>query len=351
MYFPWFVYYLGEKKIKMTIPHSSPTLTNDLVQEFQSIFKTKMLQSSELLTQTTKLFCRRQNLDNLFFTQSGTHALFWILRGYNLQPTDEVILPSYVCQSIYQAILAAGARPVLCDVDDYWLMSKETVEKKLTKNTKAIIVVNLFGIELDCAQFRFPNILVLNDVCQSFDSIKNSKLDHGDCIFFSFGPTKYITAGMGGAFSIINTNKYFHNFLSSDGLSSPLSDLNLILLQNQISEYDTFIKKRKQIANCYIENLKKDLTKEVALHNNSFYRFPIVQRSYGFEIIQKIYLENLISVRRGVDHLIHRGLGISDDMFPNSVKSFNQTLSIPIYPSISDNDLNKIVSVTKEIFS
>ena len=59
--------------------------------------------------------------------------------------------------------------------------------KKITKRTKAIIVVNLFGMALDCTEFDFPNILILNDLCQSFDHLTYPNFNHGDAVFFRLG--------------------------------------------------------------------------------------------------------------------------------------------------------------------
>ena len=333
----------------MTISHSSPTISSSILKELELVIENKILQSKDIYDETTKQFCKKFNLDNIHFTQSGTHALYWLMKGLNFKPIDEVILPTYVCPSIYQAVISVGAKPVLCDTESYWHMSRQSVSKKITKRTKAIIVVNLFGISLDCAEFEFPGIIILNDLCQSFDNLTQPNINYGDAVFFSFGPTKYITAGLGGAFSLINKDIQFKNLLSDEFLGSPLSTFNLTLLQQQIKDYDFFLKRRKEIANSYTDQLSKSLTKNIPPQCNAFYRYPLIQNFEEFELVQARFNEQFISVRRGVDQLIHRSLGMSDDLFPNAVKSFNHTLSIPIYPALTDKEVEHIINVTKKI--
>ena len=333
----------------MAIPHSSPTISSSILNQLQLLFESKILQSEDVYDETAQQFCKKFNLDNIYFTQSGTHALYWLLRGFNFKSHDEIILPTYVCPSIYQAVLSVGAKPVLCDTGDYWHMSRQSVSQKITKRTKAIIVVNLFGMALNCTEFDFPNILILNDLCQSFDHLTYPNFNHGDAVFFSFGPTKYITAGLGGAFSLIKKNIQFNNLLLDKFLGSPLSTLNLTLLQQQIKDYDFFVTRRKEIADSYSNQLSKSLTQNISLQYNAFYRYPLIQNFEQFESIQKKFNKQFISVRRGVDQLIHRGLGMSDDLFPNAVKSFNNTLSIPLYPSLNDKEVERIIITTKKI--
>ena len=110
-----------------------------------------------------------------------------------------------------------------------------------------------------------------------------------------------------------------------------------------------FVTRRKKIAGSYSNQLSKSFTKNISLQYNAFYRYPLIQNFEQFESIQKKFNKQFISVRRGVDQLIHRSLGMSDDLFPNAVKSFNNTLSIPLYPSLTDKEVERIIITTKKI--
>lgn len=329
------------------IPHSQPFIPEGVVPVLTEIIRGGQLQSASYRDEVFGRFSEKFNLDNFFFTQSGTHSLYWILKGLELKPDDEVILPTYVCGTIYQAILTAGAKPVLCDVETYWHMSPRTVREKLTPKTKAIIIVNLFGMSLDCAPFREFGAVLINDVCQSYDNFRQKAIDRGDFAMFSFHPTKFITAGNGGAFSILNKKIPFVNYLENESIGYSVSNVNLAILDQQVKGYDAFLQKRRAIADIYFNAIDPALTRHITRENNVFYRFPLIQSAQFFDGIRTDFEKQGVAVRRGVDALIHRAVGESDAAFPNAIKSFEQTVSIPIYPGLSLDDARYIAGIFK----
>jgi perosamine synthetase len=331
------------------IPHSQPYIESSLLRGIENLFLEKNLQSQEMWDEILRVFKDKFHQDNLYFTQSGSHSLYWIIKGLHLTNEDEVILPTYVCPSLYNAILSAGAKPVLCDIECYWHMSPATVQEKITKNTKAIIIVNLFGMSLDCAQFRYPGIVLINDLCQSFEGLKNKDYDNGDFIIYSFHPTKFITAGNGGGYSLVNPPSYFKNYLEKGCLDFSISNMNILILRQQLELYEEFVSKRKEIAQIYFSSIKKEYTKYIKKDNNAFYRFPLIQNDVSFEEIQESFEKYRVSVKRGVDDLIHRKIGLADDKFPNATLTYGKTVSIPIYPSLSLKDARYIASICSEL--
>lgn len=330
------------------IPHSQPCIPENSMAVLTDLMRSGQLQSISYRDEVLGRFCQKFNLKNFFFTQSGTHALYWILKGLNLKADDEVILPTYVCGTIYNAILAAGAKPVICDVEPYWHMSPRTVKDKITDNTKAIIVVNLFGMTLDCASFREFNTVLINDVCQSFDQLREKNTDRGDFVMFSFHPTKFITAGNGGAFSVLNNSISFQNYLDQESIGYSVSNINLAILDKQISSYDNFVQKRQSIADIYFGSIDPEMTRYISRDNNVFYRFPLIQTQEKFDLVRANFETQGIAVRRGVDALIHRTIGLNDSAYPGALQSFEHTVSIPIYPALSVDNARLVASLLKD---
>jgi len=333
------------------IQHSQPFITPLLTDKINSLVLDGDFLSEQVLNRNLAVFKNTFNQNDFYFTQSGTHALYWILKGLGLSSNDEVIMPSYVCPAVYNAILAAGAKPVLCDIDSYWHMSPETVESKVTEHTKAVVLVNLFGMFLDCADFRREGIVLINDLCQAFDVLRDEKRDHGDFVFYSFHPTKFITAASGGGFSQVNQDMEFVNLVDEEHLDSLVSNLNLAILEEQLKLYDSFISRRKEIANVYFEAIAPAHTAHISKTNNAYYRFPLVQESHDFSDLRTAFSERGIKVTKAVDALNHQTNGLDDKGFPNSVNAFNTTLSIPIYPSLQDEEVELIANVTSEILN
>ena len=325
------------------ITHSKPFSSPTNLKRIRSTIAEKSYVSDSYSADVKTKYMARFGLTNLYFTPSGAHALYWIIKGLGLDREDEVIIPTYSCYSIYKAIIAAGAHHVLCDVgESTWLMSADTVEQKLSKKTKAIVLVNLFGFILSCEEFRFnKEVHLINDLCQSPIELMKG-VDYGDFAFYSFHPTKFLNGGGGGAFSILNDLPHFSNHLSNKRLGDPVSNLFLSLLEEQINLYNYFVSRRRKIAASFEKSLGPKLRMKMG-ENKLFFRFPIRQINNSFEEVEAYFFEKGIICRRGVDELTHRIISQSDALYPNAVKNYEQTISVPIYPSMSDEE-SKIIS-------
>lgn len=136
---------------------------------------------------------------------SGTAALHCALTALGVGPGDEVILPAWTWHSGYTAILMTGALPVFAEVDDSFGIDATDIEAKITPNTKAIMVVHLFGAPADMDRIlpiaRRHGIKVLEDVAQSAGGKHRGRRlgSIGDIGIYSFQLHKVITAGEGGA--------------------------------------------------------------------------------------------------------------------------------------------------------
>lgn len=163
----------------------------------------------KLIRQLSKYICS----DYLYLTPSGTDAIANSLRILNLPSEAEVIVPSFCCRAVVDAVIMSGLKPVFCDVSvNNYNISVEDIEKVFTEKTAAVIVVHLFGqpapIDEITNYARQKSIFVIEDAAQAFGGVyKNgAKLGTlGDIGIFSFGYEKIIDAGGGGA---ILTNRH-----------------------------------------------------------------------------------------------------------------------------------------------
>ncbi|NLG49779.1 MAG: aminotransferase class V-fold PLP-dependent enzyme [Chloroflexi bacterium] len=134
----------------------------------------------------------------------GTAALVAAMYGINAGPGDEVILPAYTYVATAAAVIAAGAVPVIAEIDDSLNMDPADLENKITPHTKAVIPVHMRGVpaRMDeiMAVARRHNLLVVEDVAQSNGASYKGKLlgSFGDAACFSFQQYKIITSGEGG---------------------------------------------------------------------------------------------------------------------------------------------------------
>lgn len=146
-------------------------------------------------------------VEQVFTASSGKAALTLILRALkSISPKTEVLIPAYTCFSVPSAIVKAGLRVKLCDIDFATLdFDYKLFEEAVTENTLCVIPSHLFGVPSDLDRIesvcRFRGVYIVEDAAQAMGGVyKGRKLGTiGDVGFFSFGRGKNITCGSGGA--------------------------------------------------------------------------------------------------------------------------------------------------------
>ncbi len=161
-----------------------------------------------------KEFCRKIGGKKCFALHQGRIALFIALKSLEIKKGDEVIVPSYICQSVIESIVLAGGIPVFADsCKENFNISPLSIKEKITKKTKVIIAPHLFGVPCDISEIakiaKGNNLYLIEDCAQCFDVFytKNKKVGSvGDISFFSFGFDKPFSTGEGGMLVVNNLN-------------------------------------------------------------------------------------------------------------------------------------------------
>lgn len=326
------------------ISHSKPHITEEDIYAVKTVLESGMITKGRKVNEFEKQISDYIGTKKTFATGNGTTALILALKALGVKKDDEVILPTYVCRNVMDAVIAVNAIPVVCDIGEFWNMESENVTKKITSRTKAIIVVHIFGITADTYSLMNFGIPVIEDCCQSFGAELNGKKTGsiGTLSMFSFHATKCLTTGEGGAVSSNDENLIdrLSELNNKNYFSSTMSDLQAALGISQLNRYSQMLLERKKIAENYFDNISNPLLSlPTSLKEKSiFFRFPIKTVQLDFEMTRNYFEKNGIHVRRGVDALLHRIREIDDSEFPAATRLFNETLSIPIYPSLTSDE-------------
>ena len=198
---------------------------------------------------------------------NGTDAITIALRALDVRRGDEVVVPSFTFFASVEAIVTAGARPVFCDVDPATRnISYDTVRAALTRRTRAIVAVDLFGSPAPVPDLRAFGVPILEDAAQaagaSLDGRRAGAL--GDAATFSFYPSKNLGAfGDGGAIAtdddhVADLARTLHFHGSRDkrtfehvGYNSRLDELQAAVLRVLLPELDGFAAGRRAAASAY----------------------------------------------------------------------------------------------------
>ena len=205
-------------------------------------------------------------------TSNGTAALILCLKalGIGAAANDEVIVPTYICRSVMQAVEAVGATPVLCDSGEFWNATEATIADRFTARTKAVVTVNIFGISAQLASLRKHPYLIIEDHCQSFGLPEPI---FGVAAFYSFHATKCFTSGEGGAAAFPDREAASRaaKLRADYVVPGALSDLQAALALSQLARYDDMLSRRRKIAKQYFDALPHHLTENFARPNLTTY--------------------------------------------------------------------------------
>lgn len=335
------------------IPHSKPTIGMREQKAVAELLSTGQLAAGNSTALFSAELREALKVNHFFLTSTGTTAEIILLKALNIGKGQEVILPSYVCKSVYEAVLAVEAIPVLCDINEKWVMSYEAVLDKLTERTGAVILVHIFGIDAWDQRFADLNVPVLEDFCQAFGlrSGESSTL-RGLAGFYSFHATKCLTTGEGGGISVNDTDLAANitRLLAGENRSR-FSDYQSVLGLVQTEQYTEFLSRRKEIADHYFSELPEEITAAFlkSAPGSVFFRFPLRIASHLSAELQDFLSTKNIAARKGVDTLLHKSYN-HNSVLPVTEKVFEETLCLPIYPSLTDQEMKHISGSVNQFF-
>lgn len=317
---------------------------------------------------------------------SCTAALQLCLIAWNIGDGDEVITTPMSFCATSNSILHAGATPVFVDVEETTgLINVELIESKITKKTKAIMPVHLYGQMCDMKKIReIANkykLIVIEDAAHCIEGMRDGVRvgQLGDAACFSFYATKNITSGEGGAISVkdlekdellkmlrihgINksamdryTKKYQHWDMPVLGWKYNMDNIHAALLIGQIRRIDSLLTRRDTIYRKY-EEAFSEMTKIQILKTDSESRharhiFTILVNKRD-EILSSLQEKGIgVAVNYRPIHLLKyykEKFGYTEDMFPVAEKIGAATITLPLYPKMGDSEVDYVIKTVKDI--
>lgn len=246
---------------------------------------------------------------------NGTTAIHLAIAALGLKPGDEIIIPDFTIICSASMPILAGLKPVLVDVDKYWCIDPIKIEEKITKKTKAIMPVHMYGNPANIPAIlkiaNKHNLLVIEDACAAHGATVGDKRvgSMGNVGCFSFYASKNMTAGEGGM--VVTNNKEVYEMaklLRSHGFETPrfihrflgfnyrMTDLQAAVAVAQLENIDKKVKKRREIAEYYrklLSDVKEiSFTEDPSWGKSTFWMFGIlIGESFGRnrdEVIEKM---------------------------------------------------------------
>ncbi|WP_066051375.1 UDP-4-amino-4,6-dideoxy-N-acetyl-beta-L-altrosamine transaminase [Robertmurraya korlensis] len=374
------------------LPYGKQVLDEDDIQSVVQVLKSDYLTTGPVIQQFEQDMANLTGAKYAVAFSNGTAALHAACFAAGISEDDEVITTPMTFAASANCVLYQGGKPVFVDIHpDTYNINSMSIKEKITKHTKAIIPVHFTGQPADMDEImkiaRENQLIVIEDAAHALGAMyKNQKIGSiGDMTMFSFHPVKHITTGEGG---IITTNQedfykkliqfrthgitrepnimrenhgpwyYEMQFL---GYNYRITDIQVALGVSQLKKLETFIQKRKQLVELYMEELKNmdeiELPKQLPYVESSWHLFVLKLQLSKLTVGRKEIFEALQKENIGVNvhylpvylHPYYQTLGFTKGICPIAEKSYEEFLTLPLFPGMDEGDVMDVVRGLKKV--
>jgi dTDP-4-amino-4,6-dideoxygalactose transaminase len=376
----------------MHIPFHRPHISDEEILAATDSLKSGWITMGKKTVEFENCFSDYLGNENSIAVNSCTAALHLSLCCANLQPGDEVIIPANTFAATAEVVHYFGAKPVLVDIEkETHLIDVNKIEEKITDKTRAIIPVHFSGQPSDMDEIleiaKKFNLFVIEDAAHSLPSSYKGKMigTIGDATCFSFYATKTLTTGEGGMITTGNREwsekcrrlrlhgitrdvwerqgeraSWEYDIIET-GYKYNTTDINSAIGIEQLKKIDKLNNKRHVIADTYsrefsgIDGLKLYRVKND--RKTCWYLYPVIIDIDALKIDRNMVVEKL--KEQGVETSVHfipiyrfsffKEKNNNPADFPISEWVYKRTLSLPIFPDMTEDEVNYVISSIKKI--
>ncbi len=349
------------------IPHNRPVLGPAEERAVVRVLRSGWIAPGREAAVFEREFAARLGLSGAVSVASGSAALHLAILGLGIGPGDAVLVPTFACSALLNAVRYAGARPVPCDIRPGDLaIDPARALARAPRRTRAVVVTHTFGFPAPVEPFRRAGLSVIEDGAQSLGaSLAGRPVGTlGDVAVFSFGATKPMTAGAGGM--VVSGNRrilaaardlrdYDRKAAYRTRFNYAMNDIAAGLARAQLARLSGFIARRRRLAAAYRKALSRlpgiSFQESAPGAHPSFYRFVIrVKDPRG--VIRRLSRRGISAIRPiEPERLLHRCLGLSRRGFPGAESAAASLVSLPVHPGVSKNDQGRVIAALVEILS
>lgn len=338
-----------------SIPIYKPSLFgNEAKYLHECVAKNWISSGGKFVTKFENKFSKLHQNRHALSVSNATNGLHLSLVALGIKKNDEVIIPNLTFAAVINAVLYIGAKPILVDVDkNKWTIDVNEIKKNISKKTRAIIPVHLFGNPCNLSEIiriaKKNNLLIIEDCAEAIGSKYNTRPVgvYGDCGVFSFFGNKTITTGEGGMIIFKNKHiyekakqlrdhgmslkkKYYHELI---GYNYRMTNMQAAVGVAQLEKFKKIIKKKIDIEKMYRKFLSKEniiFQKDENLSINSYWAVGVLvdKIDFNYNIFyekmkirgietrnffyplnkQKIYKRYAIKKKYSTDNLYKKGI-------------------------------------------
>ncbi len=367
----------------MIVPLSSPDITDKERKAVLAVLKTPVLSLGPKLVEFEREFAKYIGTKYAVAVSSGTSALHLCVRALEIADGDEVITTPFSFISSSNCLLFERAKPVFVDIrKDTLNLDEDQIEKKITKRTKAILPVHIFGYPAEMAIIekiaRKHRLQVIEDACEAIGArigrVKVGKFS--DCATFAFYPNKQMTCGEGGmlvtdndkiallAKSMRSQGRDRAEWLEYDrlGYNYRLDELSCALGTAQLKRLPAMLKKRAAVAEMYnkalgaVEGVETPSQKSQGVERSWFVYVIRLQEDYSAHRDEIIGFLRERGVGAGayfppihLQPFYISEFGYKKGDFPRTEKVAASTIALPFFNNLTSEQVSYVTKTLKKI--
>lgn len=363
------------------------------IQAVADTLRSDYLTCGPRITQLEEKLCEVTGAKYCVAVSNGTAALHIAAIAAGIKEGDEVITTPITFAASANCALYCGARPVFADINpDTYNIDPASIRKCITDKTKAVVAVDFTGqaVELDeiRAICKEHNLVLIEDAAHSIGTRYNGQPigSIADMTTFSFHPVKTVTAGEGGAVTtndpvlyqklllahahgitrdrsqmVHPTDDPWYNEQVNLGYNYRMTEFQAALLMSQLKKLEAFSKRRKEIVNMYDEAFSKlpevKVQKEIPESDTTrhLYILQLDDRMLNCtrrEFFDALHAENIYSQVHYLPvywHSHYENLGYPKGICPNAEHYYRQSMSLPLYYSLTDEDVKDVIHAVEKL--
>jgi perosamine synthetase len=354
------------------IPIARPHIGDEEIQAVLQVLSSGQLAQGPKVREFEQQFADFCGAKYAVATSSGTTALHIAALAHGIGPGDEVITTPFSFVASANCVLYTGARPVFADIEpDFFTINPDAIKEKITSKTKAILPVHLYGQPCDMDAITEiaaqHNLLIIEDACQAHGAIyKGKPVGSFGTACYSFYPTKNMTTIEGG---MLTTNdaqiaeqarlirdhgspqRYHHIML---GYNFRMTDLQAAIGLAQLGKLNAWNEKRRQNAAfltgqlSQIDGIVTPNIREGATSVFHQYTIRIPNRDRAIRTLKEQEIGFGVHYPTPIYRQpYYQDLGYQDHL-PEVERACAEVLSLPVHPSLSEEDLERIVAALRE---
>lgn len=384
----------GGTPVKSTpIYYGRQCIEQDDIDAVVATLKSDFITCGPQVVELEKNLCDMTNAKYAVVVSSGTAALHLAALAAGFQEGDEVIVSSITFAASSNCVLYCGATPVFADIKmDTYNVNPQSVRELITSKTKGIIAVDFTGqaVEVDeikaiCEEY---NLVFIEDAAHSIGTKYNGQPigSVADMTCFSFHPVKTVTGGEGGAITTNDEQLYqrlmrlrthgitrnqdemvhptdakWYNEQVELGYNYRITDFQAALLNSQLEKLPRFSDRRKEIVAKYDEAFAEMpeiyVQKEIPESDTTRHLYIIrlnleLLNCDRREFFDALYAENTCPQVHYLPvywHSYYEKLGYEKGICPNAEEFYNTVMSIPLYPSLTDEEVDDVIRAVKKV--